>query len=99
MKLLMEVRVDIAPEKEDEFNDWYNNVHIPGVVNCTGFISGRRYRSVRGEPRYMALYEIESVDALKSKEFIKERGWYQFEPHIKNLSWNLYTQVHEYIKE
>lgn len=99
MKLIMEVRVDIDPEKEDEFNDWYNKVHIPGIVNCPGFISGRRYRSVRGEPRYMALYEIESVEALKSPQFKEESGWYQFEPHIKNFSWNLYTQIHEYIKK
>lgn len=99
MKLIMEVRVDMDPEKENEFNDWYNNVHIPGIVNCPGFISGRRYRSVRGEPRYMALYEIESVEALKSPQFKEESGWYQFEPYIKNFSWNLYTQIHEYIKK
>ena len=99
VKLIMEVRVDIDPEMEDEFNEWYNNVHVPGIVNCPGFISGRRYRSVRGEPSYMALYEIESVDALKSDEFKEESGWYQFESHIKNFSWNLYTQLSEYVKE
>jgi hypothetical protein len=99
MKLIMEVRVDIDPEKEEEFNDWYNNVHLPGIVNCPGFTSGRRYRSIRGEPKFMALYEIESVDALKSEQFIEESGWYQFETGIKNFSWNLYTQLHEYVKE
>jgi hypothetical protein len=98
MKLIMEVRVDIDPEKEDEFNEWYNNVHLPAIVNCPGFVSGRRYRSIRGEPKYMALYEIKSVEALKSEKFIEESGWEQFEHGIKNFSWNLYTQVHEYIK-
>ena len=99
MKLIMEVRVDIDLESESEFNEWYNNVHIPAIVNCPGFISGRRYRSIRGEPMYLALYEIESVEALKSSRFEEESGWEQFEGRIKNFSWNLYTQLHEYIKE
>ncbi len=98
MKLILEIRVDIDPAHEEEFNRWYNTTHVPNIVNCPGFISGRRYRAVRGEPKYMALYEIESVDAMKSPEFERERGWVEFEPFIKNFSWNIYTEVFEYIK-
>lgn len=98
MKLIVEIRVDIDPAHEEKFNHWYNTNHVPNIVKCPGFLSGRRYRSVRGEPKYMALYEIDSVDALKSPEFERERGWAEFEPFITNLSWNLYTEVFEYIK-
>jgi len=94
-RLLMQVRVNIAPEKEQEFNEWYNHVHVPEILACPGFLSGRRFRRVSGdEIRYMALYELESLDALKSEAYQKARGWGKFEPYIRDLSWNVYGQIY-----
>ena len=94
-RILMEIRVNIAPEKEQEFNQWYNNVHVPEIVAVPGFISGRRFQRVSGdEIKYMALYELESLDALRSEAFKQVRGWHGFEAYILKESWNVYRQIY-----
>jgi antibiotic biosynthesis monooxygenase (ABM) superfamily enzyme len=94
-KILFEVRVNIAPEKEQEFNHWYNTVHVPEIIAVPGFIRGRRFQRVSGdEIKYMALYELESLDALKSDAYKQARGWGEFEPYILDQSWNVYRQIY-----
>jgi hypothetical protein len=56
-----------SPEQETEFNSWYDQVHvpqllerIPGIVRATRFVA-----SPEGPPtaeRYLAIYEIEADD-------------------------------------
>lgn len=70
---LLAVWTDIAPEAEREFNDWYNTEHIPQLLGIPGFLSGRRYQAVEGEPRYLALYELTNVEVLKSDAFRQVR--------------------------
>jgi hypothetical protein len=60
-----------APGKEDEYNEWYTNVHIPDVVRCDGFTGGRRYKIGQGfdaPHKYMAIYEMETDDPAKCIE-------------------------------
>ena len=54
------VRATIAPDKEDAFNDWYNNKHVPEVLQFNGAISARRYKRIMGEEKYqyIAVYEF-----------------------------------------
>jgi len=61
--------MNIAPELEAEFNEWYDNVHIPEVLGIDGFVAATRYRLseaqlVGNQPqhRYLAVYEIASDD-------------------------------------
>ena len=94
-KILMEVRVNIKTEKEDEFNDWYNQVHLPEILAVPGFISGRRFKRISGDKiKYMTLYELESFEPLKSEAYRKARGWDEFEPFILDISWNVYEQIY-----
>jgi hypothetical protein len=51
-----------SPNREQEYNDWYNNVHIPELVALDGIVAARRLRPVNGEGPYVALYEIEGDD-------------------------------------
>jgi len=59
-----------ADGREDEFNAWYDEHHIPEVVRYgRGFLGGRRYRLCEvpgvGDPapwRYLAYYDMESDD-------------------------------------
>ena len=66
------------PEREDEFNDWYSNTHLPDMLEVPGMISATRWMSaenMEGEKRkYLALYELEadSVDDFNAK--VRERG-------------------------
>ena len=57
-----------APERTDEFNTWYDTVHIPQVIERVGgIVSARRYVASRSGPAhpgqpYLAIYEIEAED-------------------------------------
>ena len=77
---LMVVRVDISRDVEAEWNEWYNTVHLPEILRVPGFISGRRYRAAEGGPKYMALYQLESVDAFTSEAVDLLRGWDYTQP-------------------
>ena len=59
-----------VPGREDTFNDWYTNIHIPDVLSIQGIIAATRYRLLSqrggahafGKHRYLAIYEIETDD-------------------------------------
>ena len=39
----------IPKDKEDAFNRWYNEEHVPQVLQWKGVVSARRYRAILGE--------------------------------------------------
>ena len=62
--------LDITPEVEAEFADWYFREHIPERVTLPGFLSGRRYTAPGGGPnKYLALYEATSKDVFGSEAY------------------------------
>jgi hypothetical protein len=64
--LLSVVTTDCRPEVEAEFNRWYDEAHVPNLLEVPGYLSGMRFRLVDDPavrhlgttPRYLALYEI-----------------------------------------
>ena len=59
------------PSKEKEFNDWYDNVHLPDVLETPGFQAATRYvirEPQDGRGKYMAVYEIETDDFGQTME-------------------------------
>lgn len=61
------VYTSAVPGKEFEYNDWYNNQHIPDVLKVPGFVSARRLklhgpREGHEKVTNMALYELETDD-------------------------------------
>ena len=61
------VRASIAKEKEAAFNTWYNEEHVPQVLQYNGAVSARRYRQILGEDKhqYMAVYEFASEEVFR----------------------------------
>jgi hypothetical protein len=55
-----------AVEWEVEFNDWYDQEHIPLRMGAPGFVSAQRYKSVENPLNYLAVYEMEGVSALST---------------------------------
>ncbi len=54
--------------REDEYNDWYQNVHLQEIVALDGFRTARRYRLAKemreeGIYPYVAVYEVDAPDA------------------------------------
>lgn len=68
---LLLVMIDIEPAHEDDFNRWYDEEHVPERLSCKGFLSARRFVAVEGEPRYLALYELESPEVLDTEDYQK----------------------------
>jgi hypothetical protein len=67
---LLLVMLDIDPAiDDDDFNRWYFAEHIAERLACPGVLAARRFRAVVGEPRYLALYELESPQALETEEY------------------------------
>lgn len=56
----------IAAEAEDEFVAWHVREHIPERVGLPGFLRGRRYVAVDGDPKYFNFYETTGPEALTS---------------------------------
>ena len=54
---LIAVWLDVPPEREEEFNAWYDLEHLAQVVALPGFVSGRRYRCDDARLRYLAWYD------------------------------------------
>lgn len=51
-----------APEREEEYNTWYDEVHIPQLLRLDGIVAARRLRPVDGQGPYVAIYELEGDD-------------------------------------
>ena len=68
---LLVVLTDVGPEHDAEFNSWYNEEHLPERLSAPGFLDAARYEALRGSPRYLAIYELESVDALHTEEYMR----------------------------
>ncbi len=69
-----------TPGQEAEYNEWYNKVHIPDVLNVPGFIAAQRFKLADAQlgdgpraHRYLALYEIESNDAKATLKELEKR--------------------------
>lgn len=53
------------PDREQDFNEWYNNTHLPDMLELSSVIRATRYENMNpgdGEAKYVALYEVESED-------------------------------------
>ena len=70
---LLMVYVDIDPEYDADFNAWYNEEHVSDLLKLPGFLNAARYEALKGGPRYLACYELESVRAVQSEEYLNFR--------------------------
>ena len=102
-KYLFIASMDVEPAKEALFNDVYNSEHCPelgkisGVGPITRFeaqafqvLIGGQMQTVQtdGQPRFHAMYELESPDILRSPEWgeaVDLGRWpEQVRPHTSN---------------
>jgi hypothetical protein len=72
------IKLDPPEEREDEWNEWYTNVHSPGRFEC-GFLGFRRFEIMAGHPqvdtlqsgqaKYLAIMELPNTDVLTSPAY------------------------------
>jgi hypothetical protein len=102
-KFLFIASMDVDPDKEALFNQVYDAEHVPLILQVPGVLSAVRCKSepltmflggekktivAEGEPRYSAMYELESAAVLLSDAWAKaaEQGRWPSEvrPYTRN---------------
>lgn len=63
------VASDIDEVHENEFNNWYDNEHVPDRVSMPGVIKATRFKAVVGSPKYLALYWAKSLSSFDGPEY------------------------------
>lgn len=92
---LLAVWTDIPAAVEADFNRWYDEEHLAERRGIPGFLSARRYVSLRGSPKYIALYDTVDAQVLHSEAYLQVLNnptpWTQrVRPHFHNFIRNEY---------
>ena len=102
-RYLFTASMDVDPAKEALFNEVYDTEHIPELLKVPGVLAvtratlaplkmsiGGELKTIvaEGEPKYSALYELESAEVLTSTawaEAVEKGRWpAQVRPHTRN---------------
>jgi hypothetical protein len=83
------IAMNVAPEHEADFNDWYNKEHIPALSEVPGTLSARRFRGrLAGTQRYVALYHFKTPDVPSTEAWKKAAAspWTErLRPHFRDF--------------
>ena len=66
---MLMVLMDPPSGLEAEFQDWYDMEHTPERARISGFLSASRWVCLDGWPRFMACYDLESVEVLGQEPY------------------------------
>ena len=81
MKTLYLVKSSPIAGREEDFNQWYNDIHLNEVLQIDGFKSAQRFKvtdtqvqSNQSHP-YLAIYEIDNKDILSTVNNLRRATW------------------------
>ncbi|MGH7278251.1 MAG: hypothetical protein ACREJG_06135 [Candidatus Rokuibacteriota bacterium] len=102
-RYLFTAAMDVTPDREALFNEVYDGEHVPLLLQVPGVVAVARFRAepfsmviggerktivVENEPKYSAIYELESPDVLTCEAWGKavDQGRWpgQVRPHTRN---------------
>jgi hypothetical protein len=86
------------PEREAEWNAWYDDDHVPAMLGVPGFVSCRRYKDLGHDGEYLTVYEIEGVDPCYSEECLRVSGWGEWKPYIAEWRRAVYELAHDFAR-
>ena len=61
---------DCVQSEENNYENWYQNEHLPERLGVPGFIRGRRYQSLVSSPRFFTWHEVASPSTLTSESYM-----------------------------
>ena len=79
--------MNVVPEHEAEFNDWYDNEHIPALSAVPRGLCARRFRATSANRKYVALYHFTSPDVQAGAAWKAAAGtpWTEkLRPHFRD---------------
>ena len=111
-RYLFSAAMDVEPEKEALFNEVYDKEHVPLILSVPGVVSAARFKRqpvtmilggerrtivAENEPRYNALYELDSPEVLLSPAWAKvvDAGRWPGEvrPYTKNRRHVMFERI------
>ena len=95
------VTMDVDEADESEFNEWYNEQHLPERMAIPGYVSARRFKLENGNNalKYLCIWEMVDGSPLQS-EMYKDQNAHPTELYlrvnktIKLRTRGLYLQVY-----
>jgi len=63
------------PARESEFNEWYNTIHLPDVLETPGFVRATRWEHTNPkeqDAKFLALFDIETDDIQAAMKALEE---------------------------
>jgi hypothetical protein len=92
---------DVVPEAVSEHDDWHTHEHLPERLSIPGFLRGSRWVAVRGQPRYLVLYEVAELATLTSAAYLERlnspSAWTaKMMPHYRGMRRGLCTVIGSY---
>src|SRR5579864_7610430 len=85
---LLLIAMNVAPEHEGEFNEWYNSEHLPQLGAVPGVLCARRYRGNGATQRYCAVYHLANPDVTNSAAWkaAANTPWTErMRPHFRDM--------------
>lgn len=79
--------MNIEPEFEAEFNEWYDKEHIPALSAVPGVLCAHRFRGTSGNRKYVALYHLATPEVQESAEWktARQSDWTsRLQPHFRD---------------
>lgn len=78
--ILYAVFFNVPNDRQDEFDAWYTQDHVPLLLNCSDWSAVKRYRLFDAHPEpftHLAIHYLQSQSALDSKERkqARETAW------------------------
>ena len=82
---------DIEADAIEEHDRWHTHEHFPERLSIPGFRRGTRWIAAEGAPRYMVLYEVDSLETLTSEAYLARLNdptpWTQkMMPHYRGMN-------------
>jgi hypothetical protein len=82
---------DIEASAIAEHDRWHTHEHLPERLSIPGFRRGTRWTATAGGPRYMVLYEVDSLATLSSPAYLARLNnpspWTQaMMPHYRGMT-------------
>lgn len=82
-QFLNAISVQTLAHETAAFDRWYDEIHVPEIVACPGWLGARRFRSVCDPARVLAIYDLQDAERpFSTPEYEAAVGWDELDRSI-----------------
>ncbi len=106
--------MDVDPDKEELFNEVYDQEHLPALVRVPGVVSATRFKldtlritmggetrtvDSKGDPRYVCIFEIDDPEVLTSAAFAQAVDAGRWPTQVRPYTRNRHHTLHRKMRD